>query len=230
LENGPGSNLKEAWNEIATTGSVKGVVNQWIGGWVGAASPFLGSNNDLEQSSSPPLHQQQQLSKKSSHQNMPSTPANATAAELLLKALDLHDEDDDVGRSASSDIHESPGETTATTEPIYSRLPESDLMVYYNCLMLLIRAMITLRVYLLENGLSVLSVDQIIKQSQSSSSSASQDSHHHQSVWLVMKVSVLNVFSVLYFSSPLLVFAKENFFLPIISSLFVPIFLCSVVS
>jgi hypothetical protein len=201
LENGPGSNLKEAWNEIATTGSVKGVVNQWIGGWVGAASPFLGSNNDLEQSSSPPHQQQQQLSKKSSHQNMPSTPANATAAELLLKALDLHDEDDDVGRSASSDIHESPGETTTTTEPIYSRLPESDLMVYYNCLMLLIRGMITLRVYLLENGLSVLSVDQIMKQSQSSSSS-SQDSHLHQSVWLVMKVSFFfhfKFFSFLYF-------------------------------
>lgn len=185
------------WNEVMNNAAMSGV-NQWIG-W---ASPLLSdpttttvtnANNNMK---SPP--RSSNGVEKSPSKKMPST-----MEELLLHALDLTDDNGKTGGVENDDSNNDYETSTYyydhSYQPFFSKLIENDFIIYLNCLSVIIKALISLRVYLIDNGLSVLSVDQIVRQGSSASSNGastgsggSSSSQSNSSIWVLIKVRYIS--------------------------------------
>jgi hypothetical protein len=185
------------WNEV-TNASLTGV-NQWIG-W---ASPYLSQDNSGHNSNkdTPPGSLQKGTERKN-----PSVPQKPkTMEEMVLHALDLADSNDDNDinhpRAVRVPSLEEDGDPLLSLlsaehrEVRYNgQLVEKDFIVYLNCLTVMMKALLSLRSFLLENGLSVLSVDQIVKQ-EKAGGATTKLSQQQNSTWLLIKVR-LDVFVV----------------------------------
>jgi hypothetical protein len=182
------------WNEV-TNASLTGV-NQWIG-W---ASPYLSQDNSGHNSikDTPPNSLQKGTERK--NPNLPQKPK--TMEEMVLHALDLADsrDDNDLNHPRAARVHslEEDGDpllsllSSEHREIRYNgQLIEKEFIIYLNCLTVIMKSLLSLRSYLLENGLSVLSVDQIVKQEKAGGGVAMKPSQQPQqnSTWLLIKVS-----------------------------------------